>query len=231
MEVKTKRVIMNRLIKKIKISAQLELISGLHIGDSKENVEIGGVDNGIIRRKDNFEPYIPGSSLKGKIRSLLEQNAGENADGKFKDKGSPISKLFGSTENRNGREIVGKGNASRIIVRDAYLNSDSVDKMNDSEFMDLPYSEIKFENTINRILGKADNPRQQERVPAGAIFEVELIVNIFENDNQEELLYTLKKGIQLLELDYLGGSGSRGYGQVVFLDWVEQEINLDEISV
>jgi len=130
----------------------------------------------------------------------LEQSAGEKADGKCRDTVSSIGQLFGSTENKNGKQITGKGNASRMIVRDAYLNRDSVDEMNNSEFMDLPYSEIKFENTINRILGKADNPRQQERVPAGAIFDVELIVNIFENDNQEELLYTLKKGIQLLTI-------------------------------
>jgi len=217
---------MKRLIKKIKINAELELVTGLHIGDSKENMQIGGVDNGIIRRRDNFQPYIPGSSLKGKIRSLLERQAGQNGDDKFKDKGTLICQLFGSTENNNENR---KGNASRILFRDAYLTQDSVEEMNSSEFMDLPYSEVKTENSIDRILGKAKNPRQQERVPAGAKFFVEMIINIYENDDETNLLKTLKKGKELLDLDYLGGSGSRGYGQVLFNKWNEEHIIFENL--
>jgi CRISPR-associated protein Csm3 len=216
-----------KLIKKISISCDIKLHTGLHIGDSKENVQIGGVDNSVVRRKDNNQPYIPGSSLKGKLRSLLERANGENADNRFKDTGGNVSKLFGSTENS---QINLKGNASRLIVRDAYLTEASVTSMNESEFMDVPYTEVKFENTISRVLGKADNPRQQERVPAGAVFHANMVVNIFENDDQDELMKELRKGFKLLELDYLGGSGSRGYGQVTFENWQEQEHDIATLN-
>jgi len=210
-----------KLSKKIFIDAKLELLTGLHIGDSKENVEIGGVDNPIIRRKDNQEPYIPGSSLKGKIRCLLEHVYGENADSKCKDTGSPICKLFGSSENK---ETKLDGNPSRLIVRDAYLTREfdksgkliggSAKDLKDSEFTDMPYTEIKIENVINRIKGTAEHPRQQERIPAGADFNLHFVINIFEGDDEKKYVALLKKGLNLLEDDYLGGSGSRGYGQV-----------------
>lgn len=208
---------MYRLDKKIKFNVEIELLTGLYIGDSKENVQIGGLDNTVTRRKDNNQPYIPGSSLKGKIRCLLEQAGGENADSRFSNSDTTIGKLFGSTEN-----------ASRIIVRDAYLTEESEDALNQSAFIDLPYTEVKFENTIDGLKGKAKDGgiRQVERVPAGAKFRAEFIINIFEGDNKEDLLNTFKKGIELLELDYLGGSGSRGYGQVKFTDLEEKEIDL-----
>ncbi|MCC5917272.1 MAG: type III-A CRISPR-associated RAMP protein Csm3 [Cryomorphaceae bacterium] len=219
-----------KLLKKIQISCNIILETGLHIGDSKENVQIGGVDNSVIRRKDNNQPYIPGSSLKGKLRSLLEKANGENSDNKFKDTGGVVSKLFGSTPNK---ELNSEGNASRIIVRDAYLTNESVSLLDNSEFLDVPFAEVKVENSINRVIGKAEHPRQQERVPAGAVFYANLILNVFEGDNENTLMDELRKGFKLLELDYLGGSGSRGYGQVSFDNWqetVHDVIILDQSS-
>ena len=70
-----------KLIEKIKYTASLTCITGLHIGNSNETAEIGGVDIPVVRRKDNNQPYIPGSSLKGKIRSLLEQSKGASEVG------------------------------------------------------------------------------------------------------------------------------------------------------
>ncbi|PWJ57826.1 CRISPR-associated protein Csm3 [Dyadobacter jejuensis] len=198
-----------KLFKKIIISGELKLLSGMHIGDSKENVEIGGVDSPIIRRKDNNQPYIPGSSLKGKLRSLLEVAMGENADTSFTDykseNGKLLAYLFGS-----------KDNPARILVRDAPLTIESADKLYNSEFTDMPYTEVKFENVINRLTGTADHPRQIERVPAGAVFKIEFVVNVMEDskDNTAKFLALLNSGLALLQNDYLGGSGTRGYGQV-----------------
>ncbi|MDW8288347.1 MAG: type III-A CRISPR-associated RAMP protein Csm3, partial [Flammeovirgaceae bacterium] len=83
-----------------------------------------------------------------------------------------------------------------------------------SPFTDMPFTEIKAENSINRIKGTAEAPRFFERVPAGAEFELEFIINIFQGDDENKLLQTFENAIKLLENDYLGGSGSRGYGQV-----------------
>jgi len=228
---------MNKLIKKIRISVPMKLITGMRIGDSKENVEIGGVDNPVIRRRDNNQPYVPGSSLKGKMRSLLELVAGENADSTSQQhSGSFICQLFGSGDNTSElNKIKSKaekgeltpqeatsltesweGRKSRLIVRDAYLTKESVDKLLNSEFTDMPYTEIKMENVINRVKGAAEHPRQMERVPPGAAFQVNMIINVFERDNESKMYQQVMSSMKLLETDYLGSSGSRGYGQVEF---------------
>jgi CRISPR-associated protein Csm3 len=209
-----------KLVKKLIISAKLELLSGIHIGDSKESVQIGGVDSPVVRRKDNNQPYIPGSSLKGKIRSLIEIALGENAESKFKNyskKAEDFERLFGSADF-----------PSRIIVRDADLTPTSVKSLEDSPFIDMPFSEIKMENVIDRIKGtaKGGGLRQIERVPAGAEFDVQFIINLVDettgdekytmSDKEQTFMELLKAGISLLEDDYLGGSGSRGYGRVKF---------------
>lgn len=240
---------MKKLKKKIFIKAQVELITGLHIGDNKESVEIGGLDNPVVRRKDNNQPYIPGSSIKGKMRCLLDQVYGINPDGSCQNTGGIIEKLFGASENKNKinkiKEIddeLKKLNKekeerstdellkrieklekekenyesipSRLIVRDAYLTQEWAEKLKNSEYTDMPYTEVKFENVINRVKGTAEHPRQIERVPAGAQFELNFVINIFEGDDEEKILNLFEKGIELLQDDYLGGSGSRGYGQI-----------------
>lgn len=203
---------MKKLIKKIKVTAELTLLSGLHIGASSESVEIGGVDNPVVRKSLDNEPYIPGSSIKGKIRCLLEQMKGVECCGDEK-----INNLFGSAKDKM---------PSKIIVRDASLNRESKIAMAEADGLDMPFTEIKFENTINRITGTADNPRQTERVPAGAKFELEFVLNVWDDDKEEEFKELLKKGICALENDYLGGSGSRGYGHVVI-----QSLNFEEIKL
>lgn len=238
-----------KLHNKIFLKYTLELLSGLHIGDSKESIEIGGVDNPIVRNKDTNEPYIPGSSLKGKIRSLLEIALGENGDNSFKgyktEKGKIIERLFGSADY-----------PARILVRESYLTTDKLDPsgeliekgwatiLKESEFTDMPYTEIKFENVINRLNGTAEHPRQIERIPAGAKFDVEFIINIIDSDEYiidkktfpahkmstkpDDYVRLLKAGISLLESDYLGGSGTRGYGQVMLTLKEEKIVNPDE---
>jgi CRISPR-associated protein Csm3 len=193
---------MKRLTKKLIYQGNLLLKSGLHIGASKENAEIGGVDHPIVRRKDNNQPYIPGSSIKGKIRSLLEQRRGAANIGDNEE----VNNLFGFAE---------KNKSSKIIVRDSFLIESDAKKLKENSNTDLPFSEVKFENTINRVTGKASNPRQIERVPAGVSFKLEFVLNVWSDDDESDLKSLLEEGITLLNNDYLGGNGTRGYGHIL----------------
>lgn len=198
-----------KLIKKIIVTGKLTLKTGLHIGGTNTSLNIGGPDNFVVRNPITNIPYIPGSSLKGKMRSLIELRDGTISQrGECtQDSTSFAGALFGT---------IGKddnNHPSRLIVRDCDLISDKELFTN----TDMPYTESKTEVTINRITAKA-MPRTFERVPAGAIFNVNMVLNIFEDENEESLLKTLKAALALLEDDYLGGSGSRGYGQVEFSD-------------
>jgi CRISPR-associated protein Csm3 len=191
---------MANITKKIKLKGQLKLYSGLHIGASKENAQIGGVDSPIIRRKDNDQPYIPGSSLKGKIRCLLEQYRGCDLG-----QSPEVNSLFGYSDDKT---------ISKLIVRDSYLTNDSAESLKNNLNTDLPYSEVKFENSIDRFKGNVGNPRQIERIPAGAEFDVEFIINVWSDTDESSLLDLINEGIALLNNDYLGGNGTRGYGHV-----------------
>lgn len=210
---------MKQLIKKIRINTSITLITGLHIGGNSENVEIGGIDNPVIKMatKDNA-PYIPGSSLKGKMRCLLEQTAGAPQVG-LDEK---VNNLFGITESQANHT---SNQPSKLIVRDAMLSDDSKKMLMACDNLEMPYTESKFENVIDRVKGVAAHPRQTERVPAGAVFNAEFIINIWDDDNEQELLALFEKGIRLLENDYLGGSGSRGYGQIKFGEQVRTELS------
>jgi CRISPR-associated protein Csm3 len=198
---------MARLIAKHIIKTKLYLHSGLHIGDSKEKVEIGGIDSPVIRRKDNNQPYIPGSSLKGKIRCLLEQSQGITDVGKDEK----INKVFGCISNS------GATMPSRLIFRDAYLSVDSAKKLWDSSYTDMHFTEAKSETSIDRVNGNAKKGslRTQERIPAGVEFDIEIVVNEWEDDpGARDAIAMLTKGIKLVNLDFLGGGGSRGSGHV-----------------
>ena len=195
---------MSKLDKKIRINTTIELITGLHIGGSSDNVEIGGIDNPVIKiaTKDN-QPYIPGSSLKGKMRCLLEQIAGSAEVGG----NGVINNLFGYSKSNQ---------PSKLIVRDAMLQKESAEKLRNCDNLDMPYTEGKWENVIHRVNGTAEHPRQTERIPAGVSFDVEFIINVWDDDKAKDFVTLLKRGINALENDYLGGSGSRGYGQIKF---------------
>ena len=210
---------MERLIKKIKIQTSITLMTGLHIGGSGDNVEIGGIDNPVIKLATRGnEPYIPGSSLKGKMRCLLEQVAGASQVGMNKD----VNNLFGITENK---ALKTNNQPSKLIVRDALLSTESKEALLACDNLDMPYTENKWENVIDRTKGVAEHPRQSERVPAGAQFNAEFIINIWDDDKESELMELFEKGIHLLENDYLGGSGSRGYGQIKFGEFVRTELS------
>jgi CRISPR-associated protein Csm3 len=208
-----------QLLKKIIIKGRVKVITGLHIGGSNNSLSIGGMDNAVIRNPIDNKPYIPGSSLKGKMRSLLELAYGniiERSMGNVKYIGSDdpsliTTKLFGSA--KGGRDVESQ-RPSRIIVRDGMLlNSEDLSNT------ELLYTEGKTEAVIDRITAAAI-PRQLERVPAGAEFSLNLVLNIIEDDgqnNEKELVQNLFKALQMVQDDYLGGSGSRGSGQVSFV--------------
>jgi CRISPR-associated protein Csm3 len=199
-----------KLVKKILYTGTIVLKTGLHIGGTNAALNIGGPDKFVVRNPISNIPYIPGSSLKGKMRALVEiANGCVEVDrgkvGPSKDPDSVSGKLFGvATGSDNNRP-------SRLIVRDAELDVDACDFSN----TDLPYTESKTEVAIDRVTAKA-NPRTFERVPAGAKFKLNMVLNVFEGEDEKELKKTLKQAIELLEDDYLGGHGSRGYGQIKF---------------
>lgn len=200
------------------LSGTLHCVTGLRIGSSVETIEIGGLDNPIIKHPLTHLPYVPGSSLKGKMRSLLEFRHDKiDSSGKVHactDTDCVICRVFGTSA---GESKVGP---SRLIVRDAYLNDHWKHKLEKQLVAGEPVTEIKHENTINRIRASAI-PRQMERVPAGVEFTFEIGYRIFSFDEDNgkrdrELFQQVIEGLQLVQADTLGGSGSRGYGKVVF---------------
>ncbi|HDK7159188.1 type III-A CRISPR-associated RAMP protein Csm3 [Clostridium botulinum] len=204
---------MNLLMGKIFIDGDIILKTGLRIGGGNNSIEIGGIDNNVIKNHRG-EPYIPGSSLKGKLRSLLEISTNRLKDGRPCNCGEcSICSIFGVGANENKQNL-----PTRIIVRDAFLNEDikkqMYEKQGQFKRLELNYTESKYENTIDRLNSKA-TPRLIERVPEGASFRFQIIYSVFNNkdiDNFNDLI----KGMKLLEDDYLGSNGSRGYGQVEF---------------
>lgn len=192
-----------KLKKKIIYTGTIVLKTGLHIGGTNTALNIGSPDKFVVRNPITQLPYIPGSSLKGKMRSLIELAYGETDNGSVtKDPNTKAGKLFGLSSD------IENGHPSRIIVRDGELKNPE-----ELSNTDLLYTESKTEVTINRITAKA-MPRTFERVPTGAKFNLEMVLNVFDGDDEDELKNTIKKAIELLEDDYLGGNGSRGYGQV-----------------
>lgn len=193
-----------KLQKKIIYTGTITLKTGLHIGGTNAALNIGGPDKFVVRNPINNVPYIPGSSLKGKMRSLVEIYHGETNGGKpTNNPNHKAGALFGVSSDNE------QSHASRLIVRDAELDINACDFSK----TDLPYTESKTEVAIDRVTAKA-NPRTFERVPTGAQFKLNMVLNIFEGEDEEALKATLDQAIELLQDDYLGGHGSRGYGQV-----------------
>lgn len=205
----------------IKINGQIEVLTGLHIGGSSDIIEIGGMDSPAIKNPITSEPFIPGSSLKGKMRMLLEWYLNKVQDGRVcecSDVNCPVCRIFGVSSNKNSNNI----GPARIIVRDATLNESWKTEINEQGFL---LTESKTENNIDRITASA-NPRTIERVPAGAIFDFEIIYKVFDfNDNRisdEDFFEFVLDALKLVEVDYLGGGGSRGNGKIRFINLKKQ---------
>jgi CRISPR-associated protein Csm3 len=218
------------------LTATLELKSGLRIGASEGEIRIGGVDNQVIRHAHTGQPYIPGSSLKGKVRSLLEWRSGavrpeplgiRDMQARYPQVRS-ILQLFGvgGGDQLSEAEAMDLG-PTRLAFWDAALQPDWVGRIQSEDKL---LTEVKTENRIDRIKGVAEHPRQTERVPSGARFDFRLSVKQLDIDGDgAELRRTLLAGLRLLELDSLGGSGSRGYGKVKFTDmrWGDADIQAE----
>ena len=201
---------------KILIEGKLEVVTGLHIGGASSFAAIGAVDSPVVRNSRDNQPMIPGSSLKGKMRSLLARQRNQKISGNMDEDEEGILRLFGSAKNGNVR-------VGRLIFSDLFLA--------EQDSLESPV-EVKFENSINRLTAVA-NPRQLERVIPGTQFNLKLLYELKDTTDREKEKHSeyyqgaekewilkdfqsLIDGMKLLELDYLGGSGTRGYGQVRF---------------
>ncbi|NLK93148.1 MAG: type III-A CRISPR-associated RAMP protein Csm3 [Bacteroidales bacterium] len=198
---------------KIFINGRIKALTGLHIGGSNADVAIGDIDNCVIKTSEGV-PYIPGSSLKGKLRILLEKKEGlPLCDCGKKD--CNICVIFGNGANKRSVEA----GPTRLIVRDCHLAADIKSKMENKEDefreLELIYTESKWENQIDRLTSRAEHPRQTERVPQGAEFDMQMVFNLLEVKDLQRFVYLIS-GLYLLEDDYLGGNGSRGYGRIQF---------------
>ena len=186
---------------KILIKCDLVVRTGLHIGGSSSFSAIGTVDSPVIRDPFTELPIVPGSSLKGKLRTLLARCSCVNGETlpDFSADGEVLLRMFGSSE---------PVRFARLQFADAFL-------LNYDQLKGVGVTEVKSENTINRLTSKA-NPRQIERVVAGSRFGVNIVYNLSDPKEMEEDLSLLSKAMKLLQLDYLGGHGSRGNGRVSF---------------
>lgn len=192
------------MLTKIKITGTLLVETGMHIGGSSAFAAIGAVDSPVIKDARNNLPIIPGSSLKGKMRSLLSKELNDHVAEKPDDDCELITRLFGSAKQGNIKP-------SRLLFSDMTLSNE--EELRNAGLQSL--TEVKFENTINRATAVA-NPRQIERVIRGSKFGLSIIYNAENPDETIKDFETFSEGLRLLENDYLGGNGSRGYGKVKF---------------
>lgn len=206
---------------KIEITGKIEVVTGMHIGGSEAFAAIGAIDSPVIKVTLTNKPIIPGSSLKGKLRTLLAREYNNKVTEPDGDD-ERILRLFGSAKNKK---------RSRILISDMQMCNEA--ELRDRGLTSL--TEVKYENAINRATGKA-NPRQIERAIRGTAFDLSIIYEVNdENINEiEEDMNNLIFGMKLLQYDYLGGSGSRGYGKVKFnelyMETVIGEVDEDIIS-
>ena len=185
---------------KIQITGKIEVMTGMHIGTSDGFAAIGAVDSPVIRDAQTKTPMLPGSTLKGKLRTLLAKQYNKEVFTFHKDDAECIVNLFGSAAKPEEQE-----KNSRLIFSDMLM----------ANYKELPNrgTEVKFENTINRLTAMA-MPRQIERVIRGAQFDLDIVYDVEPDADVIEDFKLLVEGFKLLQYDYLGGHGTRGYGKV-----------------
>lgn len=193
------------MLTKIQITGNILVETGMHIGGSTAFAAIGTVDAPVIKDSRTNLPIIPGSSLKGKMRSLLAKEMNSTVVAPDDDC-AELARLFGTAKK-------GKVAPSRLLFSDMSLANE--EELRKAGLQSL--TEVKFENSINRATAVA-NPRQIERVVRGSVFKMDIIYNV-DSAHEDEIIpdmKTLAEGLKLLQYDYLGGNGSRGYGKIVF---------------
>lgn len=192
---------------KVLIKSELEVLTGLHIGGSSGYFAIGALDSPVIIDLLTKQPIIPGSSLKGKLRTLLVRSIEKDITKLREPENDPdyVKRLFGTCSDAKSNRPAVK---TRLQFADAFVT-------NAEQFKEIGLTEVKFENTINRLNGMAQ-PRQIERVNRGVKFEVNITYDLENEDEFMEDMKNLSKAMRLLQLDYLGGNGTRGSGRVSF---------------
>jgi CRISPR-associated protein Csm3 len=225
------------LLGKIILKGIIKTLTGLHIGASREALEIGALDLPVLREPVTRQPYLPGSSLKGKLRSLLERKISKEmkpqspaeffnrnvgrpnfpiyihvCNTKEEALNCPVCRVYGTAAGREAER--GSNFPSRIRIRDSLLHPYTEKKLSESETGFL-YTEVKYENALDRVTA-ASNPRQIERVPPNSDFVFEIVYDVENVSHLKEDLENLLFSISALEDDYIGGHGSRGYGKVKF---------------
>lgn len=241
------------LLGKLRLQGTIAVRTGLHIGGGGETLDIGGIDKPVIRDPLTRQPYLPGSSIKGKLRAILERLLNQPLNRETRSGGMrlyrhecnhtdrwfvsetttihegardcPICRVFGSTgkdckiPNKNNEPIDYKGEnkPARIQMRDCHLVERSAEELKRID-TGLYMTEWKFENGLDRVTAAA-NPRQIERVPAGSLFNFELVYTVENAAQVQEDIKNLALAIAVLEDDALGGHGSRGYGKIEFQDF------------
>ena len=207
---------------KILIEGVIEIKTGLHIGGDDSYSAIGAIDSPVVRDPLTREPIIPGSSLKGKMRSLLAREKGTIpvTGSKGPNNDCPeILRLFGSSD-KNSNATKDGIQMSRLQFSDCFLKNKQ----------DLPaVFETKFENSIDRLTSEA-NPRQIERVVRGAKFGFEIIYNVEDPNQIEEDFQNIRIAMDLLEHDYLGGGGTRGNGRIEFKG-ISTRVVVDDVDI
>jgi CRISPR-associated protein Csm3 len=213
-----------QLLGRVLVKANLYLKSGLRIGAADTGIVVGNI-NAILRNPVTNEPYIPGSSLKGKLRSLLEKAYGVEQNQPIQKifihvchdqtayQDCKICPIFGISADEAGPATFPNGSPTRLVVRDAPLSNQSRIDLQ-AKRLDSEFSELKTEVAIDRLTSKAV-PRTQERIPAGTVLDFEAVFSLYYPDDAAHFL-NFCQSLRLLEQDFLGGSGSRGYGQIAF---------------
>lgn len=191
---------------KIEITGTITSETGLHIGANSDLAAIGAIDSPVVRDAVSNEPMIPGSSLKGKMRTLLSRQLAGGKPVDFADDDPVVQRVFGSSADAEHPL------AARLQFSDMRMTN--AEKLRN---IGVSPTEAKFENTINRLTGVA-NPRQIERSVRGGKFALDLIYNMEDEEEAKEDFKAIRAGLDLLEYDYIGGSGSRGYGKISFSD-------------
>ena len=190
---------MMRLKELKNITGKIVLKTGLHIGAGSDEIHIGGIDTPVVKDPMTGWPYIPGSSLKGKIRTILEWATTDvvSQGGKARsstDSHDPIVRIFGN--GRNEKDY--NGGPTRVSFSDCFMSEDKAKSMIEKGAL----TEEKIEVLIDRIKGTAISPRRIERVPAGAEFEFSISYKVFDmgddGEEDEKNFNLLLMGMKLL---------------------------------
>ncbi|WP_428939777.1 type III-A CRISPR-associated RAMP protein Csm3 [Fontivita pretiosa] len=232
---------MKQLLKHVEVKGVLRAVTGVRIGAGGASIEIGGLDNPILRHPETRVPYIPGSSLKGKLRSLLEvsgyKSGGRQAP---QSQGGPctcnqcvVCWLFGCGDARKTSE------PTRLIFRDCPILKTDESRMKELLKEGVFYSEVKAEVVMDRAKGTVAGagPRNMDRIMAGTGLDFRLTVRVLQGDDEAQMKAAILHAFRLLEKEGLGGSVSRGYGQVRFenLTWdgvdVDRELHTEPARV